>query len=518
MKKTVIIVLVLLLSLLAACDVDAPQTPNNLSRFEATTAPLPYLLPDATLFAVEINGLAERWSELQSIEPIARFQRELLAAIGIAPDLFMSLAGERVVFALVSTTDGKALLPLALIRASSTAGDSAISALSSGWALVRARNAVWLGLASTLAELEEVAHGDGTSLALSVPIDEAELRLPPGGLARGWVNPAAIRAYVQAQLSDQWLPGLDLIGALLSADLDAIRVLAFRRDIDEGRVVTDAVTLYDVGVLPPEVAQVFDPTAAGPQLPTRLPEDVAVVAAFNPESEACLPWLRYAAARYPSSPLRNLDFWIAEFEERSGHDLERDLFSALGEQGWLLGFPRRNNDAASWLTVLESSNPFLADTVLVALRDWSIEHAWVRTFGLAVPRIRDYAVDGTEVRSVVVRTPFGELAGPAFAAVDGYLLAGTSEYAMRTGLSLVEEGAFAVDAVVSQPHATFELRDNAMVGISEVVRDLTGPGMDTTELAAALATLLAGVSSFTVRVWYEPDGIRLHGEIRLGDK
>ena len=127
MKKTVIIVLVLLLSLLAACDVDAPQTPNNLSRFEATTAPLPYLLPDATLFAVEINGLAERWSELQSIEPIARFQRELLAAIGIAPDLFMSLAGERVVFALVSTTDGKALLPLALIRASSTAGDSAIS-------------------------------------------------------------------------------------------------------------------------------------------------------------------------------------------------------------------------------------------------------------------------------------------------------------------------------------------------------------------------------------------------------
>ncbi len=518
MKKTLIVVLVLLLSLLVACDVEAPQTPDNLSRIEAATAPLPYLLPEATLFAVEVSGLAQRWSEIRSIQPMALFQDRLFTALGLDPDVLLTLAGDRVVFALVSTSGGGELVALALLRPDAAEADSILSSIAPSWAVIRARNAVWLGAAGAAEELERVAWGDGTSLAHAVPMDEAELRLPPGGLARGWVNPAAIRECIQSHMSGAWLPGLELIGTLISADLDAVRVLAFRRDIEAGRVVTDAVALYDTGVLPPEVVRVFNPGASGPQLPQRLPRDVAVVAAFRPESEACIPWLRYAAAKYPGSPLRNFDFWIAEFEERSGHELGRDLFGALGDQGWLLGLKNPDDEAASWVTVLEAPESYLADTVLVSLRGWSIEHIWVRTFGMAVPRIRDYVVNGTEVRGLVVRTPFGELAGPAFAAVDGYLLAATSEHAMRNGLSLVGEGAFAVDAAATHAHAIVEVRGHALLDLSGFLRDALALGNEEQRFVDAFAALLASVSSITARVWYEADGIRMHGEVALGDE
>ncbi len=482
MKKTLIVVLVLLLSLLVACDVEAPQTPDNLSRIEAATAPLPYLLPEATLFAVEVSGLAQRWSEIRSIQPMALFQDRLFTALGLDPDVLLTLAGDRVVFALVSTSGGGELVALALLRPDAAEADSILSSIAPSWAVIRARNAVWLGAAGAAEELERVAWGDGTSLAHAVPMDEAELRLPPGGLARGWVNPAAIRECIQSHMSGAWLPGLELIGTLISADLDAVRVLAFRRDIEAGRVVTDAVALYDTGVLPPEVVRVFNP------------------------------------AKYPGSPLRNFDFWIAEFEERSGHELGRDLFGALGDQGWLLGLKNPDDEAASWVTVLEAPESYLADTVLVSLRGWSIEHIWVRTFGMAVPRIRDYVVNGTEVRGLVVRTPFGELAGPAFAAVDGYLLAATSEHAMRNGLSLVGEGAFAVDAAATHAHAIVEVRGHALLDLSGFLRDALALGNEEQRFVDAFAALLASVSSITARVWYEADGIRMHGEVALGDE
>lgn len=45
MRKTVIVLLILLLSLLVACDVEAPQTPDRLVQIEAESVPLVLIRP-----------------------------------------------------------------------------------------------------------------------------------------------------------------------------------------------------------------------------------------------------------------------------------------------------------------------------------------------------------------------------------------------------------------------------------------------------------------------------------------
>jgi hypothetical protein len=514
MKKTLIAVLVLLLSPLVACDVDAPQTPDNLVRIEAASAPLPFLLPEGTLLAVEVRGLAGRWSEIRSIPAIADFQDQLFSWVGLsAGDVRLLVSGEAVA-ALVVTSGGRESVPVVLLRPNAASADSILASIETSLTVIRDRGAVWLGAKSEAEEIERLARGDGTSLGLSVPLDELELRLAVDGLLRGWVNPSAVRRVLRVRVAGPWWAALDLAWTLISAELDVLRWLGFRRDIESGRVVTDAVAVYDTDMLPREMARVFNSASLSPEPPSRLPEGIVLMAAFRPEPQMCLPWLRFAARRYPDGPLRNLDFWLAEFEERSGHELEQDLFGAIGEQGWLMVLESPGEEVASWVTVLAAPNAHGAETVLLALREWSVEHAWVRTLGMAVPEIRDYDMSGTVVNSVVLRTPFGDLSGPAFATVDGYLVAGSGERAVGTGLALVEEGTFGADRTSTQQHMTVEMRGSFLRYLSGMIHELTASRPQHVPFEA-FAGLLANVSSVTTRIWYETDAIRVRSEVQL---
>ncbi len=519
MKKTVtVVVLVAILSLLVACSADAPSTPDPAARSDAASVPLPALLPQSTLLAAELRDLTARWSEIRAIRPIAAFQDRVLTGIGLTAEDLQLLLGDRAVFALVSGSD-HILWPLALLRPPDIEqAEALLDSSGASWAVIRARGALWVGPKRVAVELETVASGDGTSLAQAVPMDEVSSRLPPGGLVRGWVNPMAIRQLLRARLGRRWSATLDLVRGMISAELEVVRWIGFRREIAQGRVTTDAVAVYDTSALPPELARLFDPDASSPQLPSLLPDKTAIAVAFRPEAQAYLPWLRYVAASEPRGPLRNLDFWIDELEERCDMSLERDLFDTIGPHGWLLVFENRVEEPPAWAMVLEASNARLAEATILALLSWSAEHATLRTLGLARPQVHDDVVGGNLTHHLVIRTPVGQLPGPSFTAVDGYLVAGVGEHTIRSGLDLIDGLAFPAGedtGTGATPQASLQLRGPALAHLlGSSLRKLSAVGEEF-ELLEPVVGLIATMSGASTRLWYEADGIRLHADILL---
>jgi hypothetical protein len=519
-KRIVIILIIILFSLfLIACSADAPARPEHQAQFTASTAPLPYLLPDRTLLAVEIHDLAGRWPEIRAVRPLARFQDRLLEGTAIRPDQLPLLAGNRMVVALVTGSDGRALLPLALrLPPSDEPAAATIRSLGPDWSVIHARGAMWIAPSHAAAELEDIAVGDGTSLGLVIPLEEADGRLSPGGLARGWLNPAALRRLLQTQMGRQLSDLIDVVGGFITAELEAVRWIGFRRDFDAGRIVTDAVTVYDTRVLPREVARLLDPAAAAAYLPAPLPQNVVMAAAFRPEAQATIPWLQFLAERDPDGPLRNIEFWADEFEERTGRSLANDLSDAIGERAWLLVLQAGGASHYPWLIAFQSPHPERAETMLLDLLDWSVEQAWARTLGLAVPRVRDYQLDGMTIHEVAIRTPLGELAGPVFAAVDGHIVAATGEETVLAGAALLESGAFSNEVGnLNEPaaHASLWLRGPALAAWVNSILALCDADDQHANLSRAVTELLLSVSSASAQAWYEVDAVRMHGEISL---
>jgi len=519
-NKIVITATLASLSMLVSCSADAPSTPRHETHFTAATAPLPYLLPEGTLLAVEIHDLARRWPEIRAVPPLARFQDLLLAEMGLDSDDLPLLVGDRCVLALVFAAGGRAVVPVALLLPPSAEQAQAIvGSLADTWTLVRARGALWIGPKGLTHELEMVALGDGTSLAEAVPMDEVSQRLPTGGLVRGWINPAALQQLLQRRIEGRLSAMVDVAGGFLSAELEAVRWIGFRRELESAKIVTDAVVVYDTGVLPPEVSRIFNPDTSSPRLPAVLPNDVVVAAAFRPESGASLAWLRYVAQRNATNSLRHLEFWIDEFEERFGRNLEADLFDLIGEHGWFLGWETESDMPPTWVLVLQTADASRVEATLLDLLSWSNEHAWARTLGLAVPRITDYKLDGTTVHAVALRTPFGQLAGPVFAAVEGYVVTGSHESTLRTGVTLVENGTFSSRASNQEEsiraHASLWARGPAIAGWVESTLTLSDGNSNHTALIGAVAGLIAGFVSAAARAWYEEDALRMHSEIML---
>ncbi|UCG86059.1 MAG: hypothetical protein JSW71_19470 [Gemmatimonadota bacterium] len=518
MKRIIIIVIIILLSLLVSCSADAPSTPEHEAHFTAATAPLPYLLPERTLLAVEIYNLAGRWSEIRAIQALARFQDKLLAGTAIRPDQLPLVAGRRLVLALVAGS--RTIMPLAvLLPPDMDSAEPVLRSLGPNWSVVRARGALWVAPSNATDELEIVAAGDGSSLARVVPLQEADRRLPAGGLARGWVNPAALKQLLRSRVEGKLSGLIDAVGGLLSAELEAVRWIGFRRELEAGRIVTDAITVYDTRVLPREVARVLDPAATPATLPVPLPETVVMAAAFRPEPQVALPWLQFLAERNTAGPLRNVEFWIEEFEEWSNRILADDLFGAIGEQAWLLVLDSRSTNSPSWTLILQAPQSHRAEATLLDLLDWSVEQAWARTLGLAVPRIRDYRRDGITIHEVAIRTPFGEVAGPVFAAVDGFLVAAAGEESLQTGFALVAGGALAGGVGDHEQsfsaHASFWARGTALAGLVESSLVLCDVGEHCNTIMMAAAELLANVSFASAQARYEADAMRMHGEILL---
>jgi hypothetical protein len=257
-----------------------------------------------------------------------------------------------------------------------------------------------------------------------------------------------------------------------------------------------------------------------------LPNAVVIAVAFRPESGASLHWLRYVAQRNATNSLRHLQFWIDEFEQRFDRSLQADLFDAIGEYGWLLGLRAGADVPPAWVMVLQTSDASRLEATLLDLLSWSREHAWARTLGLAVPRVANNELDGTTVHAVALHTPFGQLAGPVFATVQGHLVIATDQQALQTGVLLVETRAFSIpDSELSESipaHASLwargpSIEGPSIVGLTESISTLYGADSDHTVLIGAVAGLLAGVVSAAARAWYEEDALRMRGEILLDE-
>jgi hypothetical protein len=517
MKKRFILATAIIMNAVVACTADAPSKPEYETQLTAATAPLPHLLPEATMLAVEIRDLERRWSEIRAHQLLAELQDRLLAEIELEPDHLPVIAGDRAVFAIASADGGRVVLPVAvLLPPDVERAEELLSSFAPSWTVLRARGALWVAPRSAADELKEVAWGDGTSLAQAIPMDEVDRRLPAGGLVRGWVNPKAFKQVIHACLRDRLFAWTDVMGRIVSAELDALRWIGFRRDIEPGQITADAIIAYDTGVLPAEFSDALDPGASSPWLPSSLPDDVAIAAAFRAEAQIALPWLRYLANRDPDGPFRNLEFWLEEFEERSRLSLERDLFHSIGEHGWLLAFESMNGTTPQWVMVLEAVDAARAKRALLALLNWSAEHAWMKTLGLAVPKVQDTEVDGTLIHTLVVSTPVGELAGPAFASVDGYLLMAMGSNPMRSGIGLIEDGAFSTrPSDAGQGQGSLMVRGPPLARLADSMLRLVPETGDRSELIEAMVDIFADVPGFSGNLYYEGDAVRLSGEVLL---
>lgn len=478
------------------------------------------LLPDSTLAAAEIHDVGRRWSALRGVPAIAAFQNRLFYGSGLEPDDLPLLTGNRAALALVPACSGRTVIPIAVLRPPDLDRAEAILDVRAGarpdrgatWCRVRGRNALWVGPANAMRDVEAIALGDGTSLSSLLPTEEAAGRLPAGGLVRGWINPVAVRRFLRDATAGTRPAVVELLTAAVAAELDAVRWIGFRRDVVAGNLVADAVVTYDRAKLPVPVARIFNPGASSPPLPAELPEDVVYIAAFRPEAQACLSWLRFLEASDARGPFRNLDFWIDEFEEHSGLSLEQDLLGALGEHAWELLLESREGEAVQWAAVFEAVDAKRVEATLSALHDWAAEHAWVRSFGLAWMRSHKLEHDGKVVHATRIGTLLGELSGPAFAATDAYVIVGLGDRAVRAALDLVSGGSPSgrpERGMEPLPHASVVLRGPALARTLEAF-----VGADSGAMAAVME-FLARIETVSASVTYETDGLRMHAEAVL---
>jgi hypothetical protein len=349
-------------------------------------------------------------------------------------------------------------------------------------------------------------------------LNELEERLPRGGLARGWINPNALRELLLRQVEGTKPAALELIEALGAAELEAVRFAGFRREVTAGEVTTDMVIAYDRKVLPSQVARALDERPAPARLPAKLPQGVMAMAAFRPESEASLAWLRHASVSDPRGPLRNLEFWMEQLEERTGRSLERDLLDHLGDQGWLVAFETEAKDTLEVAVVLEVRDAGAVEESLLELRGWLTEQASGRTLGFLVPRARLARSEGHTLHATTFWTLFGEVAGPVFTVTDDHAVLATGDRAVRRALELLEGkrswNPVGPDGVLSSPpHEAVVLRAAALSPIIEALLATPGHEGGGLELVGAVSDLVSSLDTASLGVWYEGDALRLRGRV-----
>lgn len=514
----------------------APAAP---SRHEAETGSLLDRLPSSTAMAVEITGLAERWPEIQAVPALPGFLDRVLDPAGLSASDLPLLAGNEAVVALIPTVDWRSLMPVALLRPDDPEEASEILhgvMLPPGGDLspviLRSRGILWVGPPGALDHLSRLAAGDGTSARESLVMDAVHRRLPDGGLVRGWVNAPALRAFLSGPAGRRGHPLMEALGSLLAAELEAVRFAGFRRELDGRTLTMDGVLGLDSDVLPPEVAAFLESHAGrDPVLPARLPTGTLVASAFRADGAACLAWLRYVAARNPRGPLRNLDFWMEEIRYRGGIDLERDLFGALGERGWLLIVADPAGGPPQAATILEASAPARLEEALLAVRTVLAEQIMVRSFGMVLPRRMDRASGGATVHELALWTPAGEPARPAFLLDGDHAVLATGSAALEAGQALVEEidgsdgalrGAATPDAgFIAEDRRGFVPQDAEILervhldgpAIARMIDGLLGDQAQDglRPLARAAASLLEHAGPISLAAWSRGSVIRISG-------
>jgi hypothetical protein len=489
MRKIATLFTIAALGVALACD-DAPDTGPAAPQLQSTAEDLIDLLPGSTLAAFELIGVADRWDELRANPRFAHLQDHVLEALDLEAEDAREIAGDMAVFALVSDESSRRVVPIAVLDPPSRNDALARLAESGVLVAIEARGAIWAGAANQMPTLERVAAGDGTSLRQTVDFTALSQRLPPGGLIRAVVNPHAVREHLLhwAEYAGGKLVGK--LASLISADLEAVEVIGFRRDLVDGAVVTEAWVGIDVGVVPDAIVRALAADRGPALLPDPLPENWVIAKAFRTEPEAGLAWMRFLAERDPDGPLRNLDFWIDEFEAASGRDVEDDIVDALGDRGISLVLESDGHLGVDLVMVLDARDPDTLESALVDLRDWLAEQIRGRSMGLV-------AIDG-----------------PVFQLENDRLVIATSPSSLDLGVELARTASSWATpdwALVDGPPDEIALIDMHALArlLDERWTDAHGDRFD--EVIAALSA----VGPARVVAYYEDDGMRIETVVDL---
>ena len=498
-----------------ACD-DAPDTGPAAPQIQSTAEDLIDLLPGSTLAAFELIDVVGRWDELRADSRFAHLQDRLLDDLGLEAEDIPEIAGQLAVFALVSDESSRRVVPIAVLDPPSPNDALARLAESDVLVAIEARGAIWAGAASHAHTLERIALGDGTSIRQTVDFATLSERLPPGGLVRAVVNPRAVRDYLLRWASYAGGKLVGKLAALIGADLEAIEVIGFRRDLVDGVIVTDAWVEIDDAVAPDAMIRALAADRGPPLLPTHLPEKAVIVKAFRTEPEAGLAWLRALADRNPDGPLRNLDFWIDEFEARSGRDVESDIVEALGERGLSLLLEGEGQEGVDFAMILDADAPERLEGALIDLRDWLAELIAGRSLGLVIHQNRDAVDRSGAVHGFDFRGPFVRVSGPVFQLVDDRLVIATSRHSLDLGVELAR--AAATWATPDWAFINGPPDEVALIRTSAVARLLDGGSTSAHESRwlGDIVDFLAGVGDGRVGVYYEERGFRISSQLDIG--
>ncbi len=491
MRKITTLLTIATLGVALSCE-ESPDTGPAAPQLLSTVEDMVELLPGSTLAAVELINVAGRWDELRATPGIAGLQDRFLAELGLVADDVPGIAGEGMVMGLISDESSRHAVPVAVLDPPSRSEVLARLGASEALIAVEARGAIWVGVASHTAALERIATGDGTSIRQAVDLDELSDRLPPGGLVRGVVNPSALSEHLKRRSEYAAGRPVGKIASIIAADLEAIEVIGFRRDLVDGALVTDAWVGIDRDAVPEEVTRALATDDRGPAvLPTPLPENLIVAKGFRAEPEAALAWMRFLAERDPEGPLRNLDFWIEEFEARSARDVETDIVAAIGERGVSVVVESEGLFGVDFVVILEANEPERLEAALIDLRDWLAELIRGRTAGMV------------------------NLNGPIIQPVNDHLVIAMSWNALDLGAEL----AASADAWTTPDWALGEGPPDeiAVIRMNAVAR-LLGDRVDSADPERwidALIDFLAGAGDARIVEHFEDDGARVHGELDI---
>ncbi len=488
------------------------------ARVAAEPSSLLDFVPAEALITVEVCDLDRRWDELRSISAIAGFQDEVFSCAGIEAELAHGLAGDGAVLFLAGSEDPPFVVPVAILRpVDLPAAERFLSGLGR-LSLMRVGGLLWIGPAGAQRVLERLSRPGTARLDDVLPMDEVEARLPRGGLVRGWLNPVACVRLLHDPRVDSLPTLLRWAAGALSAELSAVRYAAFRRDLADGELVTDGIVAYDPVRLPQQLLRSLDAEAASAVRPVDLPENAVAAVAFRLDASACMPWLRNLAASDPRGPLRNLAFWLDEFQRRYRRDLDRDLFSALGEQGWLLALEVNGSGAPGLAAVIEIREEPAVVSTLRDLLSWAGEQLWIDTFGVILPIPWVDAGRGGVIYGTTLHAPFSEFPGPRFQVAGKYLILGDRRETLDAARAFA--GTLGRQSGARSGASNAAVHGSVWVKGEEIARLLTAglgvvmPDPDAC-LSAAASRMTAGLESLMGEWCYESDAVRLRGRLRF---
>jgi hypothetical protein len=448
--------------------------------------------------------------EIRANPALAQFQDSFFACAGASAEWLPILVGNDSAFFLAPSDERPFVVPAAILQPMDLPKAEEILSRV-GMMTYRAYDGrLWAVPAGSEEAIARLISGSGTRLVESLPMDEIQDRLPAGGLVRGWINPPQLAGLLRQAGRDAPAGVFSLFAAVLAAELDAARYVAFRRDILNGEVLGEGIAAYDLSKLPEEVVRMLNPQASRPGLAGDFHSKPGypLVAAFRPEARAWIPWIRYLAAHDRRGPLRNLDFWLDEFRERYGVDLAKDVFASIGDRGWILLLKReRMIDAA---VVLELHRDFDLEAPLTRFLSWMGEQLRLGSFGGAelVFARENYGADAFFRTSV--RTPVRSIEGPGFAVTGGHLVVATSPEAIEAAAGWVDR--IGLSEIPGEAHGLLVLECGELARLFNSVLFQGTDGMQPC-VAEGMVSVLLRMGALRIEMTYEDDAIRFRSRM-----